>query len=208
MIIIPKGIYGITDSKSGKDKNIFQYVEEMLQGGIKVIQYREKYKPMGEKYQETLKLKKLIDKYNGIFIINDHVDLALLVDAHGVHLGQNDLPISQVRKLLGKNKIIGISTHSLEEGLKAQEDGADYIGVGPLFSTKTKDDVMDPIGLSYLEDALKKITIPKVAIGGIKEKHLELLKNLGVENLCLVSDIVGAPNTLEKVQNLIKIFNQ
>ncbi|MGX6591944.1 thiamine phosphate synthase [Cetobacterium ceti] len=204
---IPLGIYGITDSKSGKDKNILQYTEELLQSGVKIIQYREKKKSMKEKYQEALLLKKLVDRYNGIFIINDHVDLAILVDAHGVHIGQDDLPISFIRSLLGENKIIGLSTHSIEEGKKAISDGADYIGIGPIFSTETKEDVISPIGMEYLKYAIENFKIPFVAIGGIKEKNIESLLDLGVKRIALVSELVGDKNTYEKtlkIKNLIE----
>ncbi len=195
---IPEGIYGITDGKSGKNKNILDYSEEILKGGVKILQYREKKKCAREKFQEAVLLKKLASKYNAIFIVNDDIALALAVDADGVHIGQDDLPLVEVRKIVGENKIVGISTHSPEEAKKALADGADYIGVGPIFSTETKEDVCAPLGFEYLEYVEKNIEIPYVAIGGIKLHNLDEIMKRGCKRFAIVSEIVGAKNTLEK----------
>lgn len=198
--LIPNGLYGITCERFSNGKSNIQCVKEMIDAGIKVIQYREKDKEFREKIEESKEIAKLCKKSNVIFIVNDHLDIALLVDADGLHIGQEDMKISDARKILGNNKIIGISTHSPEQAEKAVADGADYIGVGPIFPTTTKDTA--PVGFDYLEYAVKNVKIPFVAIGGIKEHNMHEIIDRGAKTICLVSDIVGAENIKEKVEKL------
>jgi thiamine-phosphate pyrophosphorylase len=136
------------------------------------------------------------------FIVNDHVDLALLVDADGVHVGQDDLPPDQIRKLVGDGMIIGMSTHSPAQARAAVNSGVDYIGVGPIFATKTKKDVCEPVGLEYLDYAVNNVTIPFVAIGGIKEHNIAEVARRGARCIALVTEIVGAPDIEAKVRAL------
>ncbi|MGB6129222.1 MAG: thiamine phosphate synthase [Psychrilyobacter sp.] len=204
-LIIPHGIYGITGEKFAHGRSNIECVKSMIHGGIKVIQYREKEKCIREKVEEIIEIRKLCRENNVIFIVNDHVDIAILVDADGVHVGQDDMEISHVRKLIGEDKIIGRSTHCLEHARKAVLDGADYIGVGPIFKTTTKK--KDPVGLGYLEEVIKNIDLPFVAIGGIKESNIEEVKKRGADRICLVSEIVGAENIIEKIKKLNKIIN-
>lgn len=200
-IEIPLGIYGITGENFANGKTNIECVEAMIKGGIKIIQYREKNKSMGKKLEEARVIREICRKNNVVFIVNDNIDLALLVDADGVHVGQDDLPPSEVRKLIGDNKIIGLSTHSPEQGKKAFENpDVDYIGVGPIFPTTTKDTA--PVGLEYLDYVVENLNIPFVAIGGIKEHNIDKIIERGVKRICLVSDIVGAPNIEEKVKFL------
>lgn len=200
-IEIPLGIYGITGENFANGKTNIECVEAMIKGGIKIIQYREKNKSMGKKLEEARAIREICKKNNVVFIVNDNIDLALLVDADGVHVGQDDLPPSEVRKLIGDNKIIGLSTHSPEQGKKAFENpDVDYIGVGPIFPTTTKDTA--PVGLEYLDYVVENLNIPFVAIGGIKEHNIDRIIERGAKRICLVSDIVGAPNIEEKVKFL------
>lgn len=200
-IEIPLGIYGITGENFANGKTNIECVEAMIKGGIKIIQYREKNKSMGKKLEEARVIREICKKNNVVFIVNDNIDLALLVDADGVHVGQDDLPPSEVRKLIGDNKIIGLSTHSPEQGKKAFENpDVDYIGVGPIFPTTTKDTA--PVGLEYLDYVVENLNIPFVAIGGIKEHNIDRIIERGAKRICLVSDIVGAPNIEEKVKFL------
>lgn len=202
--IIPHGIYGITGEKFAKGRSNIDCVRSMIDGGIKIIQYREKEKSMKEKVAEAIEIGNLCRENDVIFIVNDHVDIVILVDADGVHVGQDDMEISHVRKLIGEDKIIGKSTHCLEHARKALLDGADYIGVGPIFKTTTKE--KDPVGLGYLEEVIKNINLPFTAIGGIKESNIEEVKKLGATNICLVSEIVGAENIVEKIKKLNEII--
>ncbi|MBZ4683232.1 MAG: thiamine-phosphate pyrophosphorylase [Fusobacteriaceae bacterium] len=197
---IPKGIYGITAENFANGKTNIECVKEMIKAGIKIIQYREKNKTINEKLKEAREIAKLCKENNVIFIVNDHIEIALLVDADGVHLGQEDLDIKSARKILGDNKIIGISTHAIEEAKKAEKDGADYIGVGPIFPTTTKD--RKPVGLEYLKQVNKSINIPFVAIGGIKEHNIDEILDIGAYSISLVSEIVGADDIVEKVKRL------
>ncbi|HEY4532552.1 MAG TPA: thiamine phosphate synthase [Fusobacterium sp.] len=202
-IEIPKGIYGITGDNFSYGKSNLNCVKEMIAGGIRIIQYRDKTKSMREKYQEAKEIAKLCKENNVLFLINDHVDLALLLSADGVHIGQDDYPIEEVRSLLGPNKIIGLSTHSPKQGLEAfQNKNVDYIGVGPIFPTTTKD--TKAVGLEYLDFAIRNLNLPFVAIGGIHEHNLQEILTRNVSRFCMVSGIVGAENITETVKNLYK----
>ena len=204
-IIIPEGIYGITGDNFAHGKTNLECVKAMIEGGIKIIQYRDKTKSIKEKVKEAKEIRELCKRNGVIFIVNDHVDIAILVDADGVHIGQDDMDPSDVRKLIGDNKIIGLSTHSEEQGMKAYlNPDVDYIGVGPIFPTTTKDTA--PVGLGYLEYAVKNLHLPFTAIGGIKEHNLHEIISRGAKNVCLVSDIVGADNITEKVKELQKLM--
>ena len=204
-IIIPEGIYGITGDNFAHGKSNLECVKAMIEGGIKIIQYRDKTKSIKEKVKEAREIRELCRENRVIFIVNDHVDIAILVDADGVHIGQDDMDPSDVRKLIGDNKIIGLSTHSEEQGMKAYlNPDVDYIGVGPIFPTTTKDTA--PVGLGYLEYAVKNLHLPFTAIGGIKEHNLHEIISRGAKNVCLVSDIVGADNITEKVKELQKLI--
>ena len=204
-IIIPEGIYGITGDNFAHGKSNLECVKAMIEGGIKIIQYRDKTKSIKEKVKEAREIRELCKRNGVVFIVNAHVDIAILVDADGVHIGQDDMDPSDVRKLIGDNKIIGLSTHSEEQGMKAYlNPDVDYIGVGPIFPTTTKDTA--PVGLGYLEYAVKNLHLPFTAIGGIKEHNLHEIISRGAKNVCLVSDIVGADNITEKVKELQKLM--
>jgi thiamine-phosphate pyrophosphorylase len=202
--ILPEGLYGITAEKFSRGRSNKECVRAMLDGGIKIIQYREKYKPIREKITEAAELRKLCMEYEALFIVNDDIDLALLVKADGIHLGQDDFPIKDARKIIGNNMILGCSTHSPEQAKQAEIDGADYIGVGPIFKTETKENVCDPVGLEYLNYAVKNSAIPFVAIGGIKYSNIDQVISQGAKTICLVSEIVGA----EDIGGIIKMLNE
>lgn len=202
-----KNIYSITAEKYSLGRDNITVVKNMLEAGVKIIQYREKYKSFKEKYNECIAIKKLIKKNNAIFIINDHPDLCLMVGADGVHLGQDDYHVKAVRKLIGDEYIIGISTHSPEQYKIAVNDGADYAGVGPLFETHTKDDIMPPVGLEYLRWVVKHERIPFVAIGGIKEYNVDKVINAGAKCICLVTEIISAKNIKQKIKGIYKKIN-
>lgn len=203
---LPIGVYAITDSKSGKNKKFLEYCEDLLKGGAKIIQYREKKRDLKLLLEEAKALRELTLKYNATFIVNDYLDIALLSEADGIHIGQDDLPIKDVRKILGENKIIGISTHNPQEAQQAIIDGADYIGVGPIFYTETKEDVCAPVTLEYLDFVNKNIKLPYVAIGGIKENNIDKVLEMGAKSICLVSELVGADNTLETTKRINDII--
>ena len=206
-IEIPKGIYGITGDNFSNGRSNYFCVEEMIKGGIKIVQYRDKTKSSGQKVEEARAIRELCRKNGVLFIVNDNVDIAMLVDADGVHIGQDDMSPVDVRKLLGDDKIVGLSTHSEEQGLKAYNDmNVDYIGVGPIFPTTTKDTA--PVGLEYLEFAVANLHFPFIAIGGIKEHNIDEIISRGAERVCLVSDVVGAEDICKKVVDLSNKFKR
>jgi len=198
---LPFGLYCITASNLSNNRDTVSVVKAILDGGCKIIQYREKYKSLKEKFIEAESIKKIIDDYEALLIINDHPEIALAVDADGVHIGQDDIPVETVRKIIG-NKIIGLSTHSSKQALAAHNSTADYIGVGPIFETKTKDDVCKPVGIEYAEYAKNNCSIPFYAIGGIKEHSIEKILNLGIKRICLVSEITSAIDITKTVQRI------
>ena len=206
-IEIPKGIYGITGDDFSNGRSNYFCVEEMIKGGIKIVQYRAKTKDTREKVKEAREIRELCRKNGVIFIVNDNVDIALLVDADGVHIGQEDMHPDDVRKLIGDNKIIGLSTHSEKQGMEAYKNpNVDYIGVGPIFPTTTKDTT--PVGLGYLEYAVKNLDLPFVAIGGIKAHNIDAIIAKGAQRVCLVSEIVGADSISDMARNLQEKFNK
>jgi thiamine-phosphate pyrophosphorylase len=206
---LPAGTYGITAEKLSKGRKNIAVIKEMIEGGVTVVQYREKLedKSLREIYQECREVRKMTADNGVMFIVNDYVDIAMLVDADGIHLGQDDLPVKEVRRLSG-DKIIGLSTHSPEQAQKAVKDGADYIGVGPIFKTDTKKKVCDPVGIEYLEYVSANVSLPFVAIGGIKENNIREIQSKGAKTIALVSEIVGADNIANKVKKINKIMNQ
>ncbi len=203
---IPLGLYGITAENFANGKSNEECVKEMIKAGIKIIQYREKYKSLKAKAKEAKSLAKICKDNGVIFIVNDHVDIALLVEADGVHVGQDDMDIEDVRKIVGEDMIIGVSTHCKEDAVNAEKSGADYIGVGPIFKTTTKDRA--PVGLEYLEFVVNNIKIPHIAIGGIKEHNIDKIIQAGATRVCLVSEIVGAKNIADKIKKLTDKINK
>ncbi|WP_097026818.1 thiamine phosphate synthase [Clostridium peptidivorans] len=198
-------LYLVTDRSFIKDKPLDKAVEEAILGGTTLVQIREKDVDSLDFYKEALKVKEVCRKYGVPLIINDRVDIALAVDADGVHVGQSDLPCSIVRNIIGSEKIIGISTSNVEEALKAQEDGADYVGVGAVFPTTTKDDA-DSVTIEELSNIKKSLNIPVVAIGGISENNIEKLKPADIDGVAVISAILGKLNIAEAAKNLKKLM--
>jgi len=196
------GLYGLTAEKFSLGRSNEEVVRAMLDAGVRLVQYREKTKKMGKKLEECLSLRELTRKAGAAFIINDDIDLAMLVEADGVHVGQEDLPVAAVRRLVGENMAIGLSTHAPEEARAAKKAGADYIGVGPIFATQTKDDVCAPVGLGYLDFVVREMDMPFVAIGGIKEYNLRDVAAHGARCFALVTAIVEAPDIQDRVRRL------
>ena len=199
-------VYLVTDRDLLKGRKLTEVIEEAILGGTSIVQLREKCASSLEFYEIAKEVKKVTDKYNVPLIINDRIDIALAIDASGVHLGQSDIPCSIARKILPKGKIIGVSAHNLKEAEKALKDGADYLGCGAVFNTSTKKDVTT---LSYegLKEITDNINIPIVAIGGINENNIITLKGSGINGVAVVSSIIGKENVKgasEKLKELVK----
>lgn len=193
-------IYGITADEYSLGRGNVETAKLMISAGIKVIQYREKDKSARQMYEECLAIRKFTENADVTFIVNDHVDLAVAVEADGVHIGQADLPPEKVRQQVGDEMIIGLSTHSPMQAQSAMGIAGiiDYIGVGPIFATNTKRDVCEPVGLEYLEYVASNISLPFVVIGGIKEHNIGLVRARGAGIISLVTEIVGAPDITAK----------
>lgn len=185
-------IYCLTDEGLSRGRSAVSVVDAMLRGGARIVQYREKDKHAGEMLRECLEMRRMTREAGACFIVNDHVDIAMLCKADGVHVGQEDLPVRAVRELVGPECIIGLSTHSPEQARAAVASGADYIGVGPIFATRTKKDVCAPVGFEYLDWVAANIAVPFVAIGGIKLHNIREVAAHGARCCALVSELVGA----------------
>jgi len=199
-----KGYYFITDKNLSRLGNISD-VKSAVKAGVKIVQYREKNADTKEMYAEAIKLRKICK--NIIFLINDRIDIALAAGADGVHLGQLDMPYPAARKLLGKNKIIGVTVHNLKQALLAQKSGANYIGISPVFKTQTKPDAKNPVGIKLIKKIKQRTHLPVVAIGGINLLNMEEVTFAGADYICAISAVVTKKNVeqeIEKVQDLFK----
>lgn len=194
-------LYLVTDRDVLKGRDLGKAVEDSILGGATIVQLREKDVTSREFYAIAAKIKVITDKYNVPLIINDRLDIALAVGAFGVHIGQSDMPCIIARKVLGKDKIIGVSVHTLEEALEAEKDGADYLGCGAVFSTSTKKDATN-VSYDQLKEIKARVKIPVVAIGGINEKNLAQLKESNIDGVAIVSAILGKENIKEATENL------
>ncbi|MFH0947453.1 MAG: thiamine phosphate synthase [Elusimicrobiota bacterium] len=193
------GYYFITDEKLSKAGNISDVISAVA-AGVKIVQYRNKNGSTKEMYCEAVKLKKICCKKNIIFLINDRVDVAIASDADGVHIGQDDIPYSVARKILGKNKIIGVTVHSVKEAENAEKQGADYLAVAPIFSTDTKKDAGKPAGISLIKKIKKVVLIPVVAIGGINLSNAKEVIDAGADGLCAISAVVTKDDVVERIK--------
>ncbi len=193
LIISENNLYSITDHRG----NLLEIIEKILLGGVKIIQHRYKEGNDKEHLKEAIEIKKLCKKYNALFIVNDRVDIALASNADGVHLGQNDIDVKIARKLLGYSKIIGISANNLTDINKAVKDGCDYIGVGPVFKTPTKENKL-PLGVEKIKALTKDIKIPCFAIGGINKLNISSLKNNGINKVAIVSGLLNSEDPKEE----------
>lgn len=199
-------LYVITCENYHPGRGMLEVMEAALRGGADIVQLRDKMSPKRELIEKAKRLKELTAKYGVPLIVNDHPDVALAADADGVHLGQDDLPIEAARELLGPRRIIGISTHRIEQARAAERAGADYIGVGPVYPTGTKPG-RQAVTTAYVAQAAAEIGIPFVAIGGITETNAEEVLRAGARRLCAVSAIVGHDNPESVCRNLLGKIN-
>ena len=181
-------------------------VEQAILGGCTLIQLREKDCSSREFYQTACAVKSVTDHHGVPLIINDRLDIALAVNADGVHVGQSDLPCKVLRGILGKEKIIGVSTSNLEEAIQAEKDGADYLGVGAMFTTGTKTDAKI-VSMDELYSIRKAVKIPIVVIGGINQKTAPAFCGIGIDGLAVVSAVIAQTNIREAARKLLEIFH-
>ena len=184
-------LYVIVDAEACGDRDPVAVATEAVAGGADVIQWRAKSWAMRRRWQVAQRLADALRRTPALVIINDHVELALAVEADGVHLGQDDLPVEVARRLVGREVIIGVSTHTEAQALAAQRQGADYLGVGPVFATPTKPEYR-PVGPALLTAVGRRLTIPYVAIGGIDRANLPLVLSAGATRVAVVRAVAGA----------------
>ena len=192
-------LYLVTDSKILKDRDFYKCIEDAIKSGVTMVQLREKNTDGKEFLEKAIKLRELTNKYNVTFVINDRIDIAMLVDADGVHIGQSDIDAVSARKLLGDNKIIGVSARNVQEAKIAKENGADYLGIGAMFSTSTKSDAK-LVSFNTLEEIIKEVNLPFVLIGGITLDNVKKLKHFKPDGYALVSGILGTDDISKRVE--------
>ena len=202
---IDYSVYLVTDHRNKTDEEFLNIIEEAIKGGTSIVQLREKTASTKDFYQLALKVKEITSKYDVPLLINDRIDIAIAVDSEGVHIGQDDMPADIARKIIGEDKILGVSASTVEEAKKAQEDGADYIGSGAVFPTATKDDA-DSVSKEELIDIVGSIDIPVVAIGGITLENASLLKDTGISGFSVVSAIMSADDPKDASSKLKEIY--
>ncbi len=202
-------LYAVTDRSWVGEKSLYEQIENALKGGVTIVQLREKNMDNTEFTNEAIKIKELCHRYDVPLIINDNVDVALKSGADGVHVGIEDAPVSEIRKRVPKNFIIGATSKTIEQAKKAEADGADYIGVGAVFPSPTKKNAVR-ITTNQLEEICSSVSIPAVAIGGISLDNIDELEGGGMDGVAVVSAIFSADNIeettsclKEKITNLI-----
>ena len=193
LIISENNLYSITDQR----ENLLEIIEELLLGGVKIIQHRFKEGKDKENLKKAIEIKALCKKYNSLFIVNDRVDIALASNADGIHLGQEDIDIVTARKLLGRSKIIGITANNSTDIDKAIKDGCHYIGIGPVFQTLTKKN-KEPLGIEKVKALTKNIKFPWFAIGGINKGNISSLKIHGINKVAIVSGLLNSEDPKEE----------
>ncbi len=201
-------LYLVTDSQVIKNRSLIEVVRSAIKGGVTVVQYREKNLPTRLMLEEAKALKDLCIDFGVPFIVNDRIDLALAVDAEGVHLGQDDMPPEIARKILGSSKIIGLTVHNEKELIEAQKSPIDYVSFAPVFATSTKPDHQKPLGVERLKELAEKAKIPAVAIGGINESNIEEVAKAKIEGACVVSAILGSDNPEASARRLKELWTK
>jgi thiamine-phosphate pyrophosphorylase len=200
-------LYAVTDRAWLDGKSLCEQVEQSILGGITFLQLREKELDDEEFLKEAIEIKALANKYAIPFVINDNIDIALKCNADGVHVGQTDMEAGKVRKLIGDDKIIGVSVQTVEEAILAEKNGADYLGVGAMFSTSTKQDA-SLVTFEDLKNICSSVSIPVVAIGGINETNLSMLRGTMIDGVAIVSAIYSKKNIAQATQELHSILKE
>lgn len=194
-------LYAVTDRAWLNGETLEQQVEKAIEGGVTFVQLREKECSQKEFLELAEKVKKVTDRYNVPFVINDNVEIAIACNADGVHIGQSDMELKAARKKLGDKKIIGVSAKTVEQAMEAQINGADYLGVGAVFPTSTKKDA-NCISINTIKEICQSVTIPVVAIGGIQKENMLKLKGAGIDGIAVISGIFASENVKEAAKTL------
>ena len=198
-------VYLVTDSRNNTEEEFLSTIEEAIKGGTTIVQLREKTASTRDFYQLALKVKEITSKYGVPLLINDRIDIAIAIDSDGVHVGQDDMPADIARSIIGDEKILGVSASTVDEAIKAQADGADYIGSGAVFPTSSKDDA-DSVSKEELKEIVDSVDIPVVAIGGINLENASSLKDTGIAGFSVISAIMYAEDSKVASSKLKEIY--
>lgn len=201
MKTIDTSLYFITDSTGIREQEFLMRIEQALKGGVTLLQIREKEKTTREYINLAEKVHEISKKYNVPLIVDDRVDVALAIDAEGVHLGQSDMPIKTARKILGNEKIIGATAKTVPQAAEAYEQGADYLGVGAIYPTTTKVKTV-LTSVDTLQEICKTVPIPVNAIGGLNKSNVDVLKGTNIAGICVVSAIMKSSDPCKAAQEL------
>ena len=198
-------LYLVTDRQLMSCDSMTEAVEQAILGGCTMIQLREKELPSLEFYNQAVAVKQVTERYHIPLIINDRIDIAMAVQAAGVHIGQHDLPAATVRKVIGENMLLGVSASSIAEAIQAQQDGADYLGVGAMFPTGTKTDA-ESVSMEELQKIRTAVSLPIVVIGGINKGNAGRFKPMGIDGLAVVSAIIAQSDIKAAAAELKDLF--
>jgi thiamine-phosphate pyrophosphorylase len=198
-------LYLITDRKLFTDEDLmFHAIEQALEGGVKAVQLREKDLGTRQLLKMAYSMRSLTDRYNARLFINDRVDLAMSAGADGVHLGGTSIPIAGARRAAGEEMFIGASTHSVEEAKNAEEEGADFVTLGPVFDTPSKRQYGNPLGLDVIRRAAAELSVPVFALGGIRADHIKDVLGTGAYGVALISAILASDNVKSSSENFVR----
>jgi thiamine-phosphate pyrophosphorylase len=201
-------LYLVTDRTQTRGRDLLWVLEQALEGGVNAVQLREKDLGGRDLFDLAERARRLCERYRASLFINDRVDVALAVDAAGVQLGKTSLPIETARTLLGPEKLIGASIHSLEELAEAQKGGADFVLFGPVYFTPTKASFGAPQGLAALQNIVENSALPVYAIGGITNENTNAVKNLGVRGIALIAAIISAENPKQTAHSIVRLLRR
>lgn len=201
-------LYLITEEQLSGGRSTLEVVKEAVKGGVDVVQLRDKNMTLRERYSLGREIRKITKKLNVDFIVNDRVDLAAVLDADGVHLGQDDLPYEQARRILGADKIIGITAIKMKDIMKAEKDGADYLGIGSVYKTDSKkvSEEKDGIGIQGIKNIKKITSLPLIAVGGLNSKNAAEVVRAGADAISVISALTRAENVKNSAKNLNEII--
>lgn len=209
-----EGLYGILDPAvlvpggTDPEEALAVAASEAMEGGCRIIQYRDKNVAARKAFSRARRLAGLCARSGALLIVNDRLDVALAAGAHGCHLGQDDLPIPEARRLVPAGFLLGGSTHNAAEARKAERDGADYIGVGAVFRTTTKGDALEPRGPTLVSDVAEAVGIPVIAISGITRRNVREVIRAGASGFAVISDLFGGPGIRERAREFIRIWEE
>ncbi len=200
-------LYAVTDRHWVGTQTLVQQVEDALKGGVTCVQLREKNLDFDSFLKEAVELKKICSAYHVPLLINDNIEIALQSGADGVHVGQNDMPVEDVRRILGEDKIIGVTAKTVEQALTAQKNGADYLGSGAMFASSTKTDAIR-IDYKTFREICQAVAIPVVAIGGITKENVSQISGLGMDGIAVITAIFSAPDIQQACRELRALSEQ